>query len=343
MKVTIDDVARKAGVSKATVSRIINQNYNQSTAETRERVLQVIRELNYQPNLLAKGLKQMKTNSLGMVLSNLKNPFWIRVLEGVEDTCRKYGYSLLVCNSNEDGLTERELIDGLKHRKVDGIIINPTPDNRTFFEELISDKYPLVIVNRKVEKLKADSVVVDNRLGAQLAVEHLLKLGKKRFVSFVYPFQGISTWHERVIGFRETLLAGGLAENDFAVVTVDQQEEAAKKAIKETLETFRPDAVFSTNNMLTLEILQGMKESGLSIPDDIALIGYDETVWSKHLQPPLTTVNQPAYEMGVQAAETIMKRIQSNVNKRTTHIVLKPTLIIRQSCGAGSNTEAKEG
>src|SRR3954465_6214284 len=112
LKITIDEVAKQAGVSKSTVSRIINKNYGHTTEETKERVLQVIKELNYQPNLLAKGLKQMKTNVLGIVLSNLKNPFWVGVLEGVEDTCQKFGYSLMICNSNEDRQQEEELIRG---------------------------------------------------------------------------------------------------------------------------------------------------------------------------------------------------------------------------------------
>ena len=336
MKVTIEDVARQAGGSKATVSRIINRNYTQSTEETRERVLRVIQELNYQPNMLAKGLKQMKTNTIGIVLSNLKNPFWIRVLEGVEDTCREYGYSLMICNSNEDGTTERELIRGLRHRKVDGLVVNPTADNRAFFEELSGDKYPFVLMNRKVEKVRTDSVVVDNRLGAQLAVEHLLRLGRRRFAAFAYPYQGISTWQERIGGFREALLAAGLSEADFSVTIVDQREGAAKEAVGELLDALRPDAVFSTNNMLTLELMEGIKEAGKSIPEDIALVGYDETVWSKHLQPPLTTVYQPGHEMGALAAETLFKRIVSKKTKRSSVAVLKPTLIVRRSCGAAA-------
>ncbi|WP_246079126.1 LacI family DNA-binding transcriptional regulator [Paenibacillus piri] len=336
---TISDVAERAGVSKSTVSRIINKNYGHTTAETKERVLQVIKELNYQPNLLAKGLKQMKTNVLGIVLSNLKNSFWTRVLEGVEDTCRKHGYSLMICNSNEDNRLEEELIHGLQHRRVDGIVINPTLGNKEMFDKLTADKYPFVVVNRKVEGLAADGVVVDNRKGAQLAVEHLLSLGKKRLAALVYPYEGISTWQERVNGFKDMLAERGLAEDSYTVVVAEMREGAAKRAVQRLLAEFKPDGILSTNNMMTLEILEGIKEAGYTVPDDVAVLGYDETVWSKHLHPPLTTVNQPAYEMGVLAAQKLIKRIQSKNKPRGSGMtVLEPSLIVRQSCGEQPRT-----
>jgi DNA-binding LacI/PurR family transcriptional regulator len=334
MKITIDEVARQAGVSKSTVSRIINKNYGHTTEQTKERVLQVIKALNYQPNLLAKGLKQMKTNVLGIVLSNLKNPFWVRVLEGVEDTCRKYEYSLMICNSNEERQQEEGLIRGLQHRRVDGIVINPTTGNNELFQSLVGDKYPLVVVNRKVDGLEADSVVVDNRKGAYLAVEHFLKLGRRRLAAFVYPYEGISTWEERIEGFRDLLERRGFPEQDYRICVVEQREGAVKTAAKELLTDFKPDGIFSTNNMMTLEILEGIKEVGLEVPHDVALIGYDETVWSKHLQPPLTTVNQPAYEMGVLAAKKLIKRIQAKEAPPIAAVtVLEPNLIERHSCG----------
>ncbi|MDF2959949.1 MAG: transcriptional regulator [Paenibacillus sp.] len=333
MKVTIDEVAKQAGVSKATVSRILNGNYGQTTEQTKDRVLRIIRELDYRPNPHARALKQMKTNVIGIVLSNLKNSFWTRVLEGVEDSCRISGYSLMICNSNEDPKLELELIRGLIMRQVDGILVNPTVKNGLYFEELISERYPLVFINRKITGIEADSVVVDNIKGARLATDHFIGIGKKKIVMFVYVPDGISTWQERVDGYRETMRHSGLEP---VVIEVPNRAGAAKISALEYLR-LSPDAeaVFSTNNMMTLEILEAVKELKLEIPRDIGIIGYDETVWAQHLHPPLTTVKQPAYEMGVLAAKNVMKRITAKTKLRPKFIVLEPELIVRNSCGMG--------
>ncbi|MDD9269380.1 LacI family DNA-binding transcriptional regulator [Paenibacillus sp. GCM10023248] len=339
MKVTIDDVAKMAGVSKTTVSRILNGNYSQATEETKERVLKIIRDLNYRPNPMARGLKQMRTNIIGIVLSNLSNPFWSRVLEGVEDTCRLSGYSLMVCNSNEDSEREAGLIEGLQMRQVDGIIVNPTVNNKELYTEIVQKKYPLLVINRRISDLDVDDVVVDNMQGARLAVEHFIQMGRRRPVCFVYEPEGISTWQERILGFQEAMRDNGLEVTEQSVIRV---ENAAGRAKKSALDFFRQepdaDAIFSTNNMMTLEILEGLKELGIEVPGRIALIGYDETVWAKHLNPPLTTIEQPAYEMGRIAAKNLIQRIGSKTVRKPKHVVLKPNLIARSSSGNHSSS-----
>lgn len=345
MKVTIDDVARMAGVSKTTVSRILNGNYSQATEETKEKVLKIIRDVNYRPNPMARGLKQMRTNIIGIVLSNLSNPFWSRVLEGVEDTCRQSGYSLMVCNSNEDSDREAELIEGLQMRQVDGIIVNPTVNNKELYTDIVQKKYPLLVINRRISDLDVDDVVVDNIQGARLAVEHFIQMDRQKMVCFVYQPEGISTWQERILGFKEAMTENGLEVTDRSVIQVENASGKAKAAV---IDYFRQkpdvDAVFSTNNMMTLEILEGFKELGIQVPAQIALIGYDETVWAKHLNPPLTTIEQPAYEMGRIAAKNLIQRIGSKVARKPKHVILKPNLIARSSSGegeAGNNTDAQ--
>lgn len=339
MKVTIDDVARLAGVSKTTVSRILNGNYSQATEETKDKVLKVISELNYRPNPMARGLKQMRTNIIGIVLSNLSNPFWSRVLEGVEDTCRQSGYSLMVCNSSEDSGREAELIEGLQLRQVDGIIVNPTVNNRELFEEIVKKKYPLIVINRRIEGLDVDDVVMDNKRGAWLAVDHLLGAGRRKPVCVVYRPEGVSTWQDRLLGFEEAMSEKGLEVTEQQILRVDNAIGRVKAAV---IAYFKgkpdADAIFSTNNMMTLEILEGLKELGLRVPEDIALIGYDETIWAKHLNPPLTTVRQPAYEMGKIAAKNLIQKINSKTARKPKHVVLEPDLIIRSSSGTGSTS-----
>jgi DNA-binding LacI/PurR family transcriptional regulator len=340
LKLTIDDVAKKAGVSKSTVSRILNGNFTQATEETKERVQQVIRELNYRPNPMARGLKQMRTNIIGIVLSNLRNPFWSRVLEGVEDTCRLSGYSLMICNSNEESSRELELIEGLQMRQVDGIIVNPTVNNKELFEEIVKTRYPLIVINRKIEGLAVDSVVVNNIKGARLAVNQFVKTGRRNMVAFVYEPCGISTWEDRITGFKEALNENNIELNDRTVVEVKNENGRVKEAVIEYFnQSPHANAVFSTNNMMTLEILEGIKELGLRVPDDIALIGYDETVWAKHLNPPLTTVQQPAYEMGTIAAKNLIQKIVTKTNRKPKNVTLEPGLIIRSSCGFKNSDE----
>jgi DNA-binding LacI/PurR family transcriptional regulator len=338
MKVTIDEVAKRAGVSKTTVSRILNNKLDHAKEETVKRVLDVIKELDYRPNALAKGLKSMRTNVIGIVLSNLKNPFWSTVLEGVEDACRDSGYNLMICNSDEDAKKEEQYIREFQMRQVDGIVINPTVQNPDLYQKLAASKYPLVVINRTIPDLDVHSVVVNNVKGASMAVNHLFKNGRKKIAIFVYKNAFVSTWKERVEGYCSALLENGYSSEDFRIQETELQTGKVKEAVIRYLrEHPDTDAIFSTNNMITLEVMEAVKELNLRIPDEMAILGYDETVWSKHLAPPLTTIYQPGYEMGQLATEMLIKSINSgNTMKPSTH-VLVPELIIRESCGTISN------
>lgn len=335
MKITIEDVAKKAGVSKATVSRVLNGQYQHVTEETKQRVLAVIQELDYRPNALARGLKQNRTNLIGIILSNLRNPFWSSVLEGVEDACRNAGYNLVICNSNEEAFLEEEHIKGLQTRQVDGIIVNPTVKNKPLFESLIKSHYPLVLINRRIDNLKVDMVVMDNIYGARLAIEHLLSVGRKKIAILLYPLEGVSPRQERLEGYKQALSGHGLPIDEKLIKIVPEYKGSCKEAVIDWIKNgVCPDAIFSTNNVMTLEVLEGIQEAGLCVPDDIAVIGYDETVWSKHLNPPLTTIQQPAYQMGELAAQRLIKLIEAKRKPRPKVQVLAPNIIIRQSCGA---------
>ncbi|MBP1153748.1 MULTISPECIES: LacI family DNA-binding transcriptional regulator [unclassified Paenibacillus] len=332
MKVTIDDVALKAGVSKATVSRVLNKNYQYIAEDTKERVLKAIEQLDYRPNALAKGLKSMKTNVMGLVLSNLRNPFWSQVLEGIEDVCKHYGYNLMIANSRDSLESEEEHIRGFGLRKVDGIIVNPTTGLNPLFQTLSQKQFPLVFLNRKVEGVTADTVVVDNIKGSRMAVEHLVRLHKRKIAIFLYPPNGISPRLERIEGYRIAMEENGLPVQPDWIKIVRNKEECQTE-IGKLLETGLPDAIFATSSILTLEILDALKELGLSVPKDIAVLGYDETAWAKHLDPPMTTIEQPAYEMGKVSAERLIRRVNNKTDSALETILLEPTLIVRRSCG----------
>lgn len=335
LKITIADVAEKAGVSKTTVSRIINGNYAHTTEDTRNRVLQAIKDLDYQPNALAKGLKSMKTNVIGMVLSNLKNPFWMSVLEGVEDVCKLSGYNLMICNSDENLEIEEQYIKEFQMRQVDGIVINPTVRNANLYQKLVESKYPMVVINRKIPKVDANYVVMDNVKGAYIAVNHLLNNEKKKVAVFVYQNRYVSSWKDRITGYKKALTKHGYTKANFRIQELNQQTSKVKEIVIHFLQKYPDtDAVFSTNNMITLEVIEAIKELNLNIPEDVAIVSYDETVWAKHLTPPLTTIKQPGYRMGQIAAQTLIKSINEKLNQQVETVVLEPELIIRKSCGS---------
>jgi DNA-binding LacI/PurR family transcriptional regulator len=336
MRVTIADVAKKANVSKSTVSRIVNGNLEQNAEETVTRVLKVIEELDYKPNALARSLKMTKTNIIGIILSNLQNPFWANVLEGVEDTCQSLGYNLMIFNSNEKAELEAEHFRSFDVRQLDGMIVNPTLKNIDLYEKLINNDFPFVSINRKIYGMDVNTITVNNINGAKLAVNHLISSGRKKIAIFLYQPEGISPRLERLEGYQEALKENGLKiDSSFIHIIRDQKGEATIAVQSILTGPNPPDAIFSTNNLMTLEILEGIKKMNLTIPKDVALVGYDETIWSKHLNPPLTTVKQPAYEMGGIAAKRIIQLIESKSNELISPeiVSLEPFLIIRDSCG----------
>ncbi|MFS0776691.1 LacI family DNA-binding transcriptional regulator [Neobacillus sp. 3P2-tot-E-2] len=336
VQITIADIARLSNVSKTTVSRIINGNYGKVNKETKERVLKIIEELDYQPNTLAQGLKQKTTNVIGIVLSKL-HPFWSAVLEGVEDACRSRGYSLMISNTGDDPEIEVQQIKSFIQRKVDGVIVSPTIHNKEFYEELIKRSYPIVAISRKTPNLSLNTVAMDDIKGAWLATEHLLSLGKERIMLVVYPPNEISPRYERVAGFEMTLKAHG--NNLGWVEIVEEKPGRAKQKIIEVLKEKKVDAIISTNNNLNLEIMKAIKESGLKVPQEIAIVGYDDSDWAELVEPPLTTVYQPAYEMGEKAAKRLIELIKSSENSESETTMFDPKLIIRKSCGEKESRE----
>jgi len=336
MKVTIGDVAKRAGVSKATVSRVLNRNYHYIADETREKVLRAIEELDYRPNALAKGLKQMKTHMLGVVLSNLQNPFWSKVMEGIEDICQSYGYSLLIANSRDNAEKETENLRSFMERQVDGMIVNPTREENPFFRVLMERKVPVIFINRTVKNVSANMVLVNNIKGAFLGVEHLLGLGKRKIALFLHPPYGVSPRMEHMEGFMRAI-SQHRQRVERSWIRIVRDKEDCKREIRDLFQNGRPDAIFSTNSLLTLQILEALKESGYRVPRDIAVLGYDETEWAKHLDPPLSTVQRPAYDMGRVAAERLIRMIRKEHAAEPSAIMLEPTLIVRQSCGEAAS------
>ncbi|MCF8567960.1 LacI family transcriptional regulator [Alicyclobacillus tolerans] len=331
MPITIADVARTAGVSVATVSRVINGQYQFMSESTRRRVEQVIQDTGYIPNSLAQGLKGQRTNVIGIIISNLAHPFWASVLDGLEQTCRQQGYNVLFCNSQDDPELERQYLTMLQTKQVDGIIVNPTGQGVDKFFPLIQNKFPMVTLDRKLQSLGIPSVGIDNVYGASLAIEHLISLGHQRIGIVLYEPSGLSVREERLQGYKETLLKKGISYDSDLVVYVDPALNNTKEAIRSLINVKTPPtAVFSTSLLLNIEVIAAFREFGVRIPEQMSVVAFDDAIWAPLLEPPLTTIAQPSREMGEEAANTVI-RIIEEPSREVSSVQLTPTLIERQS------------
>lgn len=330
----INDVARAAGVSKTTVSRVLNGRYEFMSPETRARVEAAIEALQFNPNGVARSLKRKRTNTIGAIVANIMNPFSTAITRGIEDYCHAAGYSLIICNADDSAEKERAYVQVLRARQTDGLIINTTGQNRQLFQELADSGFPLVLLDRKLEGVQADAVTLDNAKGTALAMAHLLGRGYRRIAIVVYPPHGLSSRTERLEGYRRALAEADIPVDDELVKIAGARPGAAREAVHELL-AMRPipEAIFATNYLINLEVLAAVREAGLSVPRDIGIMGFDDAEWTPLLDPPLTTVAQPTYDMGRRAAELLVKRIESKRPRKPMLHLMEPQLIVRKSCG----------
>jgi len=334
MRKTLKDVAKRAGVSVTVASRVLG-NYGYVSEETRAKVLKAAREIGYRPNVLARGLKTKKTYSIGVIISDITTFFFTSVVRGIEDVASQNGYHVILCNSDEVPQKEKEYLEELYERKVDGIILSATGKTLTFLRKLTREGMLFVFIDRKINGIDTTQIVVDNRWGAYEAVEHLIKLGYRR-IGVINGLRGIMTSEERFSGYCKALEGNGLALDQKLVKYGDFRMEKSKKAMLEFLEMNKaPEAIFVTNEPMTTGALLALREKKVKIPDDIAIVGFDDPVWASLLDPPLTAVRQPAYSIGTIACQNLLQNIKKSNKRRLIHeeIVLKPKLIIRESCG----------
>ena len=330
---TINDVAKLAGVSKSSVSRVINGNFEHMANETRDKILSAMKELDYTPNSLAQSLKKKTTKTIGIILSDISNPFWSEVLKGVQNECMRMGYGLMVSSSGEDEIIEKENILTLRNKQVDGLVINTTGRNTELFNNLVEEKYPFVLLDRSSDVSNIDTVIVNNILGAKMSIQHLVDQGHRRIGILLYPPGNKSPRIDRLQGYKECLQLNGIEIDDDLIKICENKTGSGVAATKELLSlTNYPTAIFSTNTILNLEVIMGVKKVGLKVPEDVSVIGYDDYPWVPLLDPPLTTVSQPAYELGVKSTELLIKKMKRKRQPKPQTIQLEPELMIRRSC-----------
>ncbi|WP_234567121.1 LacI family DNA-binding transcriptional regulator [Rhodohalobacter sp. 614A] len=331
---SVKEIAKAAGVSTATVSRVLNGS-DKVRKSTAKRVMKVVDEMNYRMNHVARRMKVKQTDSLviGLVITDIDNPFFSSIAKGVEDVASKNKLVTMICNTNENPEKERFFLNAMLSEKVSGVIIVPTTGNLDFFKELVDDGFPMVMVDRKLKGLKIDSVSLNNKKGAYEAVNRLIQNGHRR-IGVVAGIKGLSNTQERLFGYREALKESGIEVDNDLIFYGDYIEAGGRMAIEKFMSLKNPPtAVFSTNNLMTLGCVKEIYRQELTIPDDLAIIAFDDSVWSEALIPPLTTVKQPGFELGVNAAELLIKRL-SNGDSNRVDVVLNPELVIRGSCGS---------
>jgi LacI family transcriptional regulator len=327
----IYDVGKRAGVSVFTVSAVINKTGQASVAMQR-RVEAAVRELNYRPNLLARSFAKQKTHLLGMIVTDISNPFFPLVVRGAEDTAQKAGYSILLCNSDNQKEKEENYLDLLVSKRVDGILLTVAPGrvNPSVRRMLKDAKVPVVLVMRIAPDLQCDAVVTDDHRGAFEGVSHLARIGHRR-IAFVSGPLEVSNGASRWKGYRKALQAHGLTYDPTLTIQGDYRIESGYRAGLAILPR-RPDAVFVANYLMTVGLMQAADEMGMSCPEDYALASFDDYPWLRYFRPRLTTIELPKYDLGVRSTEILLGRISGKQSKPMIER-LSTQLCVRESCG----------
>jgi len=333
LKINIKTVASKAGVSTATVSRAL-ADFKGMRENTRKKVLNAIKDLNYEVDSVARSLRQNKTNTIGIIVSNVLSPFYSIIAKSVEDKALESEYKLILCNGDDDPSKELEYLKILKSNKVDGIILTPTGRNADYINNIIEAGINVVLLDRMVEGVNCDSVLVDNYKGSYTAIKYLTGKGYRR-IAFIGGYTDRTTGRQRLAGYNNAIKDAGLKINNDLIKIGDFKKESGMKLTREILEkSYRPDAIFAANIDMTLGCLIAIREAGLSIPEDIAIVGFDDPDWSTIVEPPLTVISQPVYDLGSTAAELLIKNISNkrdNSDRKPCTITLNTDLIIRNS------------
>ena len=334
--VTIKDIARALGISTSTVSRALRDSYEISP-ETKQMVLDCAEKLNYRPNPIALSLKERRSRSIGVVVCEIANNFFSQVINGIESIAYDRGYNVIISQSRES--YDREVIDlqYLSSRSVDGLLISLSTETNdlSHLKNLHEKGLPIVFFDRITEEINTHKVIVDNFRGAYDATEHLIRNGHKRIAALTNS-EFLSITHERLAGYKEALIRNGMEVKDHLIqhcfyggMIFEEIEDAVNKLFTQR---HKPDAIFATSDKLTTGCLKTLKRRGLRVPDDISLVGFSNTDIAELIDPPLTLVRQPAFEMGKDATELLLQVIESKRPvKEFEKRILTPELQIRDS------------
>ncbi|WP_163538766.1 LacI family DNA-binding transcriptional regulator [Gracilibacillus sp. YIM 98692] len=329
---SIKDVARVANVSTATVSHVINETRYVSE-ETKLKVFQAMKELDYKPNLIAKSLRSRKSMIIGLIVpmqyADTSNFFFMSIANGIEKIVKEKGYNLILGNSHENIETEMEQIKLFNSQLIDGLIIAPAADHYSQYEEHLTGDYPVVFIDRKPKDFSGDLVMADSHQGTFDAIHSLVQKGHKR-IGFITGYLGISTSDDRLTAYKRAYMQNNLTVDPLLMAegppSFDEGYRLAEKLIKERKAT----AIFAANNVMTMGALSFINESNLKVPEDIAVIGFDDYDWMRITNPPLSVVQQPSFEMGEHAVRILLDKIDNKIIEEE-QVILPTKYVSRQS------------
>ncbi|WP_282940026.1 LacI family DNA-binding transcriptional regulator [Paenibacillus sp. RC67] len=329
MKPTIYDVAEAAGVSIATVSKVINGT-GRISDKTRKHVTSIMDALKYQPSMVASALTGKSTFTVGLTLPDLANPFFAEIARAVEDRGQEYGFNVFICSTDNDPDREIKYFSLLTQKRVDGVIVATRTEKDMFLKKLIQQNVPIALITGEMPTLAVDTVMVDDFLGGYQAGSHLVEQGHRRIAILAEDVNTMSN-RERIRGCKQAMTAAGIEVDERLVTSGDFTVSGGKEAMCRLLDMEEPPtAVFACNDLLAIGAIQGARERGLQLPQQLSVVGFDNTILATIIDPPLTTVAQPIQEIGRQAMDLLVQEIKGQKSMKQ-RVVLMPELVVRGS------------
>ncbi|MBX6764903.1 MAG: LacI family DNA-binding transcriptional regulator [Rubrobacteraceae bacterium] len=338
-RVNIKDVAQRAGVSISTVSRVLNETDYPVKPETRAKVLEATKELGFKPNDLARGLLSSRTRIIGLIIPDISNPYYPELSLGVESTASEHGYSVVFCNTGRDAERLEQYVDVLLQKRADGIILAGGGTQTKQVSQVLSD-FDLAVALIGRHNLPFPSVQIDNRTAAREATSHLLELGHRR-VAFISGPLNLTSVQDRLAGYQEAMVEHGIEHDSRLIREGDFGVQSGYSAAMALLKGQpRPTAIFAANDRMATSVISAAIDLGLRVPEDLSVVGFDNTVLASQVRPSLTTVSVPAYEMGSAAMKLLIDTLSG---KKCPQVVwLSTELVIRQSTGPPSEGDQSE-
>lgn len=331
-QVTMKEIAKKLGVSVSTVSRALKDS-PELHPDTKKRIVEMAQSMNYQYNLLAQSLRISRTKVLGVIVPELTSHFFSSNISGIQDTAYKRGYNIMICQSNESFEQEKANLRTLVAAQVDGLLISLSRETKSYehLHDLYNREIPFIMFDRVTEEIPVSKVTVDDTHGAYLVVDHLIKQGCER-VAFVSGPEDLYISKKRKEGYLNALIDNGRSVDD-AIIYISDFTSKGNQAVAEKIigDNPRPDGVFCMIDPMAVDVLMVLKEHGVKVPQDIALAGFTNNPTSGVVEPSLTTVSQPGYEMGVIAADHLLDQLDEIVSSEPQSFVLQTTLVPRNS------------
>lgn len=328
-QVTRKDVAERAGVSVAVVSYVVNNGPRPVSPKTQAKVKQAIEELGYYPNELARSLSQKRTTTIGLIIPRLTNPVFAEIAESLERVCTSAGYIVMLCGTGRDPDKEQKLAPALRAKQVDGVVIIPSQAPQAILAPFQQAHIPTVVLEHDLPDTHC--IAIDDRQGGRLATQHLLSLGHRR-IGMIKREHYSALSYLRAVGYREILEEAGISFDPSLLIESKAGQAAGYSSMQQLLALPRPPtAVFTHNDVLAMGAMRAIQDAGLAVPDDISVVGYDNTISASYLNPPLTTVKFPVAEMGRRAGQIILELAQRKGNLPAQTIMLPVELVVRAS------------